>query len=135
MAEKLKEIPEKLLEFWNKYSTKHKAIFISVVASIFIAMGILVFVLTRTSYTHLITLADESSVTQLRELLESENIPYKTQKKSNGYEITVDEKKATDAMILMGDNEIVDTQDGSDMDWETALENSIDTTESEKNKK
>lgn len=135
MAEKLKEIPEKLLEFWNKYSTKHKAIFLSIIACVLIAMGILVFVLTRTSYTHLITLADETSVTQLRELLESEKIAYKTSKKSNGYEITVDEKKATDAMILMGNDEIVDTQDGSDMDWETALKNSIDTTEGEKNKK
>ena len=53
MLDKLKEVPEKLLEFWNKYSAKQKGIIISVVVAILIAIGILVFVLTRTNYTHL----------------------------------------------------------------------------------
>ena len=58
MLDKLKEVPEKLLEFWNKYSAKQKGIIISVVVAILIAIGILVFVLTRTNYTHLVTLQD-----------------------------------------------------------------------------
>lgn len=135
MVDKLKEIPSRFLEFWNKYSTKHKAVIISVVATILIAIAILVFVLTRTTYTHLVTLADEASVTELQSALEDKGIAYKTAKKGSGYEITVDDAKATDAMILMGNTDIADKESGNNMDWETALDNSLDTTEGEKNKK
>lgn len=134
MLDKLKEVPEKLLEFWNKYSAKQKAIIISVIVAILIAIGILVFVLTRTSYTHLVTLQDEESVTQLLELLDNDGIAYTKEKTASGYEIKVDQSKTTDAMLLMGNNEIVG-HNSSDMDWETALNNSIETTEGEKSKK
>ena len=134
MLDKLKEVPEKLLEFWNKYSAKQKGIIISVVVAILIAIGILVFVLTRTNYTHLVTLQDEQSVTQLLELLDNDGIAYKKDKTASGYEIKVDQSKTTDAMLLMGNNEIVG-HSSSDMDWETALNNSIETTEGEKSKK
>lgn len=136
MLDKLKEMPAKLLEFWNKYTAKQKAIIISVIVTVLLAIAILVFVLTRTQYTHLVTLSDEASVTQLQELLDNDGIAYKTENTSTGYEITVDGSKTTEAMLLMGDNEIVGSStDSSNMDWEEALDNSIDTTESEKNQK
>ncbi len=135
MLEKFKEIPSKFLEFWNKYSAKHKAMIISVVAVVLIAMSILVFVLTRTQYTHLVTLSDEASVKELQSALDGEKIPYKTAKKGSGYEITVDDRKATEAMVLMGNTKIDDKESGTVMDWEKALNNSLDTTEGEKNKK
>lgn len=134
MVDKLKEMPAMLLEFWNKYTAKQKAIIISVVVAIIIAIGILVFVLTRTNYTHLVTLQDEESVTQLLDLLDNDGIAYTKEKTDSGYEIKVDQSKTTDAMLLMGKNEIVG-HNSSDMDWETALNNSIETTEGEKSKK
>lgn len=67
MVDKLKDILQKLIEFWNKYSAKQKAIIISVIVTILLAIGILAFTLTRTTYTHLVTLADEESVTQMQE--------------------------------------------------------------------
>lgn len=135
MLDKLKEIPEKLLEFWNKYTAKQKAIIISVIVTVLLAIVILVFVLTRTQYTHLVTLSDEASVTELQELLDNDGIAYKTENTSTGYEITVDQSKTTEALLLMGNNEIVGSTSNSDMDWEAALDNSIDTTEGEKSQK
>ena len=135
MLDRLKEIPERFLEFWNKYSGKQKAIIISVIVTILLAIGILVFVLTRTNYTHLVTMTDETSVTQLQELLDGQGIAYKTKKVTSGYEITVDQSKTTEAMLLMGDNDIVGSSTSSDMDWDTALNNSLSTTESEKSQK
>lgn len=135
MLDKLKEMPEKLLEFWNKYTAKQKAIIISVIVTVLLAIAILVFVLTRTQYTHLVTLSDEASVTELQELLDNDGIAYKTDNTSTGYEITVDHSKTTEALLLMGNNEIVGSTSNSDMDWEAALDNSIDTTESEKSQK
>ena len=101
MLDKLKEMPEKLLEFWNKYTAKQKAIIISVIVTVLLAIAILVFVLTRTQYTHLVTLSDEASVTQLQELLDNDGIAYKTENTSTGYEITVDGSKTTEAMLLI----------------------------------
>ncbi len=135
MLDKLKEMPEKLLEFWNKYTAKQKAIIISVIVTVLLAIAILVFVLTRTQYTHLVTLEDETSVTELRELLDAEGIAYEYDNTSAGYEISVDQSKTTDAMLLMGSNEIVGSTSTSDMNWEDALDNGIDTTEGEKNRK
>ena len=135
MLDKVKEVPEKLLEFWNKYSAKQKAIIISVIVTVLLAIGILVFVLTRTTYTHLVTIADEASVTELQEILDGEGIANETKTVTGGFEVTVDSAKTTDALLLMGNHEIVGSKTASDMDWEAALDNSLDTTESEKNKK
>lgn len=135
MLDKVKEVPEKLLEFWNKYSAKQKAIIISVIVTVLLAIGILVFVLTRTTYTHLVTIADEASVTELQEILDGEGIANETKTVTGGFEVTVDSTKTTDALLLMGNHEIVGSKTASDMDWESALDNSLDTTESEKNKK
>lgn len=135
MLDKLKEIPEKFLEFWNKYTAKQKAIIISVIVTVLLAIAILVFVLTRTQYTHLVTLSDAASVRELQELLDNDGIAYKTEDTSTGFEITVDQSKTTEALLLMGNNEIVGSSSKSDMDWGEALDNGVDTTESEKSQK
>lgn len=135
MLDKVKEVPEKLLEFWNKYNAKQRAIIISVIVTVLLAIGILVFVLTRTTYTHLVTIADEASVTELQGLLDGEGIANETNSVTGGFEVLVDSTKTTDALLLMGNHEIVGSKTDSDMDWEAALDNSLDTTESEKNKK
>lgn len=134
MLDKMKEIPERMLEFWNKYTKKQKAIIISVIVTIILAIAILVFVLTRTQYTHLVTLEDDKSVTELENLLDGEGIAYKHQSVSGGTEIKVDSTKTTDATLLMGSNDIVGGA-SSDMEWGDALNNSVSTTESEKRKK
>ena len=72
MVDKFKDVLQKLIEFWNKYSAKQKAIIISVIVTILLAIGILAFTLTRTTYTHLVTLADEEGVTHMQELLDGE---------------------------------------------------------------
>lgn len=134
MVDKLKDTLQKLIEFWNKYSAKQKAIIISVIVMILLAIGILAFTLTRTTYTHLVTLADTEGVTQMQELLDGEGISYKTKQATGGYEISVDSSKTTDAMLLMGNSDVVEKV-SSDMEWSTALKSSIETTETEKQKK
>ena len=134
MLDKLKDIIQKLIEFWNKYTAKQKAIIISVIGAVLLSIGILAFVLNHTTYTHLVTLEEEEGVTQLQELLKGEGITYETKQVVGGYEISVDSTKTTDALLLLGNSEVVGkTSNG--MDWETALNSSISTTESEKQKK
>lgn len=134
MVDKLKDMLAKLVEFWNKYNAKQKTIIISVIVTILLAVGILAFVLTRTSYTHLVTLSDAESATQMQELLDADGIANKTQDVSEGFEILVDRTKTTDALLIMGSSDVVG-KISNDMDWKDALDNSIDTTETEKRKK
>lgn len=134
MVDKLKDMLQKLIEFWNKYSAKQRAIIISVIVTVLLAIGILAFTLTRTTYTHLVTLTDESSVTELQGVLDGEGILYKTKQATGGYEISVDSSKTTDAMLLLGNSDVVEKV-SSAMDWSAALDNSISTTETEKQKK
>lgn len=66
--------------------------------------------------------------------MDGEGISYKTKQATGGYEISVDSSKTTDAMLLLGNSDVVEKVSGG-MDWETALDSSIDTTETEKQKK
>lgn len=129
MVERVKQIPARLLEFWNKYTSKQKTIIICVIAAIVLAIAILSFFLTRTSYQYLISFEDTKSTNELVELLEEKNIKNKVS--DDGKKIYVDKKRSTDAILLMGSEDIPK----SDMDWDSALDNSISTTEGEKKKK
>ena len=51
MMDQLIAIKDKLLAFWNKYTTKQKTIIICVVLAVFFAIVILSYVLTRPVYT------------------------------------------------------------------------------------
>ena len=48
MQERIKQIPTKFVEFWNKYTGVQKTIIISVICVVLLAIG-----LTTVSYTHL----------------------------------------------------------------------------------
>ena len=51
MADKIKELFHKVLEWWNHFSTKQKTFIISAGAGVILALAILVTVLTRPQYT------------------------------------------------------------------------------------
>ena len=51
MADKIKELLGKVLEWWNHFSTKQKMFIISAGAGVILALAILVTVLTRPQYT------------------------------------------------------------------------------------
>ena len=51
MADKIKELFNKVLEWWNRFSTKQKTFIISAGAGVILALAILVTVLTRPQYT------------------------------------------------------------------------------------
>ena len=53
--DQLKELPQKILEWWNKFSTKQKTVIISVAAGVIVALALLVTVLTRKEYVPLVT--------------------------------------------------------------------------------
>ena len=55
MADKLKEIPAKILEWWNKFTTRQKSIIIGAAAVVIFAFAIIMYVMSKPQYVRLVT--------------------------------------------------------------------------------
>lgn len=126
MVERLKRIPAQLIEFWNGYTSKQKTIIISVIAAVFFTIVLLTYFLTRTQYVKLASFEKTSETGAVEELLDAEGIKYKHS--SDGLVLYVDEKSKTDALMVMGNNDIP----SPGMTEEDAFNNSISTTNDER---
>ena len=133
MMDQLIAIKDKLLAFWNKYTTKQKTIIICVVLAVFFAIVILSYVLTRPVYTHLASFSDASLASTLSDSLDSEGITYKmeTDPSTGITSFDVEQSKYSDAVLAMGANGIVDKE----MSWDDALKSDMTTSSLEKQTK
>lgn len=130
LIDKLKEIPPKILAWWNKFTKNQKLIIISVAAGVAIAFGILIFVVTRTQYVTLVTCETTKQAGQVQEILAAREIDYKTS--DSGLIISVDRRKISEANIALGSEDIL-TDSYSNLD--NVLGGSLSTTEADKQKK
>lgn len=129
MAERLKQIPKQLLDFWNKYTAKQKTILISVVSIIIIAFVVLVYITGRVEYGELTITETTKEASEVVDLLEAEGIKYKLD--SDRLTVSVDLKSYSDAVLLLASNDMPST--GITMD--ELLNNSLSTTNSDRNLK
>ena len=104
MIDRLKDIPAKILEWWNRYTSKQKTIIISIAAGVVVALAILITVLSRPKYQILVTCDSTKESAAITELLESESIPYRLS--DDGYRIEVEEEQIGPARLLLGANNI-----------------------------
>ncbi|TAH67487.1 MAG: flagellar M-ring protein FliF [Anaerolineaceae bacterium] len=129
MAERLKQLPRQLLEFWNKYTAKQKTILISVVSIIIIAFIVLIYITGRVEYGELTITETTKEASEVVDLLESEGINYKLG--SDRLTVSVDLKSYSDAVLLLASNDMPST--GITLDQ--LLNNSLSTTNSDRNLK
>ena len=130
LIDKLKEIPPKLLAWWNKFTKNQKMLIISVALGVIIAFAILITVVTRTQYVNIVTCDNATQASQVKEILEGNDIAYKVS--DSGLVFSVDKSKLSEANILLGSNNIL-TDPYNDLD--TVLGTSLSTTEADKQKK
>ena len=130
LIDKLKEIPPKFLAWWNKFTKNQKVLIISVALGVIVAFAILIAVVTRTQYVTIVTCDNATQASQVKELLESNEIAYKVS--DTGLVFSVDKTKLSEANILLGSNNIL-TDPYSDLD--NVLGTSLSTTEADKRKK
>lgn len=130
MADKLKEIPKKLLEWWNRYTSKQKTVIISIAAGLLLAFAILITVLTRPQYELLVTCESTKEAAMITELLDgaSPAIEYKTSE--DGYQIYVLKQQISQSHLLLGANGIPMAAFGI----ENVTSGGLGTTESDKQK-
>lgn len=131
MMDRLIAIKDKSLAFWDKYTTKQKTLIISVVLAIFFAIVLLGYFLTRPVYTELVKLSGDTAST-FDSALSSGGIDYKKESDSKGNTVfSVEQSQYSDAVLLMGENKITDTE----MSWDDAFNNDMTVSSAEKQTK
>ncbi len=126
MADRLKELPKKLLEAWNKYTSKQKTIFISVVCVVIFAFTLLIVLSGRVKYEELTITQTTRDASEVIDLLKKDGIKYKLG--SDKLTVSVDLKRYSDAVLLLASNDMPST--GITLD--ELLNNSLSTTNSDR---
>lgn len=129
MEERLKNISNRLKEFWGKFTNKQRATMLSVAAVIIIALAILGYALSRPTMVTLITCESPKQASEVKELLEGEGI--KMTVSDDGSVISVNKKDLSEATLLLGSNSI--PTDGYGIN--DALSGGFSSTEADKDKK
>lgn len=129
MQERIKEIPNRLKEFWSRYTGKQKTIIIAVICAVLIALGFTVWLVSRPTWTRFQVFENLDDANAMANALDSAGITYKAS--GNGLTLYVKESDMTDALYTMSDNGLTD----KGYTWDKAFDNSMSTTESEKSQK
>lgn len=130
IIDKLKQLPQKFLDWWNKFTKNQKTLIIGVAIGVVIAFAILITVVTRTQYVNIVTCENATQAAEVKDILDSNEIAYKVS--DTGLVFSVDKSKLSEANILLGSNNIL-TDSYADLD--SVLDGSLATTESDKQKK
>ncbi|MDE7246514.1 MAG: flagellar M-ring protein FliF [Lachnospiraceae bacterium] len=129
MVEKLRELGNKILEWWNRFTSRQKTLIVAVIAVLIIALVVIVTMLTRPKYTLLRECETTKEAAEVRDLLEGESLTYTIS--DDGLIIHVLEKDISRANLLLGANNI----QAADYGIENVTDGSFSTTESDKEKK
>lgn len=129
MAERAKELLNKVLEWWNKFSTRQKTFIISAGAGIILAFAILISILAKPQYIILLNCESTKEASEVTELLDGANLDYKVS--DDGYQIKVNKKQQSEANLLLGANDIQSYAYTMDM----VTDGGFTTTESDKEKR
>lgn len=100
MADKLKEIPAKLLEWWNKFTSKQKTIIIAIAAAVIFTFVILVYVISKPQYTKIGTYANTAESAEVVELLEDAGIAHRVS--DDALTIEVESSQIDQANLVLG---------------------------------
>ena len=128
MADRLREIPQRILAWWNKFTSKQKTAIISVTLGVILALVILGTILTRPQYVTLVTCESTKDASEIIDLLTENAIEY--QVTDDGLIISVRKESLSTATLLLGANGIP----ADSYSLETALSGGFSTTEADKQK-
>lgn len=81
MPERLKQILDRVLQWWNKFTARQKSIIIGVGATVVFAFAIIIYTFSRAQYDELlITCETESEAAQVIGILDEQGIPHEESK-------------------------------------------------------
>jgi len=129
MPEKLKQILNKIVDWWKKFSRKQKMLILSIIGVIVIALVILVVVMSTPEKVTLVTCKNTTESGQVKTLLDKDSISYEIS--DDGLTFTVNKKDEANASIVLGSNNIPT----SGYSISDVFDGSFSTTEADKQKK
>lgn len=129
MPEKLKELLQKVLDWWNKFTTKQKTYIIAAAAGVILALAIVITIISQPQYVTLINCETTKEASEVSELLEGEGLDY--QVSDDGYQIKINKNQQSEANLLLGANDI----QSSAYTIDNVTNGGFSTTESDKQKR
>lgn len=128
MADKVKEIPAKVLAWWNKFTARQKSIIIGIGAVVIFTFAIIVYVMSQPKYVPLVTCEDTAQAAEVVEILDSAGIVHR--ESTDGLDIEVEASQESQAQLAIGSAGVMP----SGMTLQEALSGSMSTTASDKEK-
>lgn len=132
MADRLKQIPVRILEWWKKFSTKQKALIVSSTAVVIVALVILGVVLSIPKMEVVKECENTKQASQVQTLLDENGIA--SEVSDDGLTFYVRKEDKTKATFLLAENNITPY----DYDWEklnNVFSGGFSVTEADKTKK
>lgn len=127
MLDTLKSIQTKIVEFWNRFTSKQKTLIISISAAVILTLVALIVMLNRANYVELVTFDNTADAASAKSVLDEAQIKFTVS--GNGLVFTVNEKDESKARLALGENNIA-TNRNNDLEW--LFDNSMSTTDSER---
>lgn len=126
LLERLRKIPARFLEFWNKYSPMQRMLMIAVGVGVFLAIILVSYFVTRPVMTTLVKSEKTADTAKIKDLLDENGISYEVS--SDATTISVDQKDYSNALLVLAKNDIPSIG----MSIDQLFDNGFSTTESEK---
>lgn len=126
LLDRLKELGNRILEWWNRFTTKQKTLIVMVVSAVVLTLVIIVTILNRPKYALLVKCEDIGQAAEVNTLLTEEDFTFHVSE--DGLEFEVLESQHSDAVFLLGANNIPSVGYGI----ENVINNGFSTTESDK---
>lgn len=104
MADRLKALWQRIVEWWNKFTPKQKTIIVSAAAAVILAISILAYALTRPDYIVIARCESPKEASQITDILTSGSITNKTS--DDALTVYVLKKDESAANLLLGANDI-----------------------------
>lgn len=100
MVERLRALWQRILEWWNRFTTRQKTIIIVVGVLVLAGVAVLVAVLTRDKYVTIYVAETTEETNTVKQLLDDENIP--NQVSDDGLSISILEENQAQVNLLLG---------------------------------
>ncbi len=99
MVDRLKEIWAKVLEWWNRFTSKQKTAIVAVVTVVIFAFAILIYVMSQPKYVRFQNCETAAEASQMMEVLQSAG--YNAKISADGLRIDIEESQVGDAMMAV----------------------------------
>ena len=129
MADRFKELWQKILDWWNKFTAKQKTLVVGAGTVVLLTLIILLSALNQPQYVLLASANSTKEASEIKDLLDSNAINYKMS--DDGLDFKVLKKDQANANLLLGANDIQSYAYSID----NVTNGSFSTTESDKQKK